>query len=65
MVVMYTKLFELQKLMKYFNEVRNPEDSYAVSIMKDNHHWECSMWGNHVWHGISLNTMEVSCDNGG
>ena len=29
------KLFGLQKLMKFFNEV-NPEDSYAVSVTKDN-----------------------------
>ena len=51
---------EIGKILQYKQERGNPEDLYAVSIMKGD-----AIVGyivpreNHEWCGISLNTMEL------
>ena len=53
------KLFELQKLMKYFDEV-NRRIHVLLTLRRITPSLGMFHVRNHTWCGISLNTMEVS-----
>ena len=62
MVIMYTKLFGLQKLMEYFNElIRRIHMLLALQKITPLLGMFCVR--NHVWHDVSMNTMEASRDD--